>query len=157
MQIVVDKRCVNPRRGNAVAAYVVVDVIFRHRICHRDNGALGHRICKTVGDRRRTRNRRHIENHASAARFHVPDAGIDTVVDALHVDAKKSLEICFRRALNGSYVRNSCVVYEDIDTFRGKHFVKCLPDLRLVRNIAGVSRCLAACGCDLRRDGVGLF
>ena len=48
-------------------------------------------------------------------------------------------------------MRNPCVVDQDLDTLFGKEFLENLPDLPLVRNIAGVRRALPARIGDLFR------
>ena len=143
-QVIVYERGMHARGRNAVAANVVLDVILGYGISHRDDGALAHGVGKAVGESRGACYGSHVENHASAVRFHVRNALMNTVVDAFYIDAEEPVEILFGSSLDGSDVRDSGVIHQDVNALLGEHLLKCFPHLPLVRDIARVDGRLAA-------------
>lgn len=143
--------------GDTVAADIVLNVILGYGIGHGDDGTLAHRVREAVGQRRRACDGSHIENHASAVRFHVTDALVDAVVDPFYIDAKEPVEIVFVGAFHGSDMRDPGVVHQDVDTFLGEDLLKRLPDLPLICNVAGMDGGVPASIGDLFRGRLGLF
>jgi hypothetical protein len=87
----------------------------------------------------------------------VPDAFVNAVVDAFHIDAKEPVEILFGGALHGSDMRDPGVVHQDVDTLLGEHLLKCFTDLPLIRNVAGMDGGVPASLGDLFRGRLRLF
>src|SRR5260370_2756940 len=48
IKIAIDERRVNSRRRDAITADVILQIILRYRIRHRDNGTFAHRVSETV-------------------------------------------------------------------------------------------------------------
>ena len=136
------------RGRNTVTANVLLNVILGHGIGHGDDGPFAHGIGKAVRERRGAGDGSHIENHTSTVRLHVPDALMDTVVDAFYIDAKEAVEIFFRGGLDGSNMRDPGVVHQDVDALLGEHLLKCFADLPLVRDIAAMDSRVATSGSD---------
>ena len=112
-QIIIHKWSVHPGRRNAVAADLVGQAISSDRIRHRDHCSLAHGISKAVGKPDRTRNGRHVQDHAPALRFHGGNRGLHAVVESLHIHPENAVEVFFRRALDRADVRDSRVVHQN--------------------------------------------
>ena len=69
---------------------VVGNVVLGHGVRHGHCGAFAHRVSKTVGKRGGPGDGSHIQNHSSPVFLHMPDAHVNAVVDALHIDARKT-------------------------------------------------------------------
>src|SRR6266404_4466246 len=155
LQVAVDERSMHAGRRNAVAADLVVQIILGDGIGHGDYRTLAHRIRKAISQGCGARDGSHIQNHTAALRFHVPDSGVRAVVDALHVDAEETVEIGFRRSLDGPDVRDTRVVDENIEASLPRQSVENFFCARLIGNITRVGFRILATGRDFLRRRVG--
>ena len=78
---------------------------------------------------------------------------VHAVIKTFDVDAKNTIEVFGGRALDRADVRDSGIVHQYGNAIAATDFVKCSLDLRVIGNIAGVSRSGAVICCDL---GAGL-
>ena len=127
----IDKRGVNTRRGNAVAANVLSNVVARHRIGHREHCPLAHGVREAIGQSGGGGDRSEIQDDSSAARLHVIDDRVHAVINALYVDAEDALEIFFAGSFELADVRNSRIVHEDMDRIAGPNLAEHIFDLLL--------------------------
>src|SRR5882757_7335955 len=77
------------------------------------------------------------------------------VVHALHIDAENFVKIGFRSAFKVSYVRDSGVVYQDVDTSLLKYLVKSSLNAIVLGHVAAVSFRVAASGCNFACNRFG--
>src|SRR6266850_2389848 len=117
LQVAVDKRCVDSRRRNTIATDLMLKIVLGYRKRHRNHGTLAHGISKTVRQRRRARDRRHVQNHTTTVLFHMSNRGLHAVEKPFHVDFEKFVEIAFRGRFEAANMRNSSVVDKDVDGF----------------------------------------
>src|ERR1700687_5503349 len=72
------------------------------------------------------------------------DTGIDAVVGALHVDPQNPIQVAFACIFDVSYMRNTRIVDENMNSLFDRNSFKHSHDFRLHRNIADVERHLPA-------------
>src|SRR5580700_2810262 len=84
-KVAIDKRRVYSRRRNAIATYVVCEVILSHGIGHGYYGALAHGVCETIGETRRSSNGCHVQDDASTVGHHLRDRRAHAVVHSFHI------------------------------------------------------------------------
>jgi hypothetical protein len=61
------------------------------------------------------------------------------VVEPFYVYPHDTVEIFLAGSVNGSDVRDSRVIHQNVDALVPEDFVECLADLSLIRNITGIS------------------
>src|SRR6266496_1339137 len=143
-QVTIHELSMYARWRDAVAANPVCDIVARNRVSHRDHGAFTGRICKAVGQSRGARDRRHVQDYATANGLHVPDDSANAVVIALHVDAEHAIKVVLGRCFDVSNVRNSGVVHEYVDALTPRNLGKASRDIRLITYIATMERCFTS-------------
>src|ERR1700757_2014357 len=85
VKIAVDKGRVYSCGRDAIAAYVMDEIVLSHGIGHGYNRALAHGICETIGEARSPSNRRHVQDDAATAGHHLRDSRPHAVVYSFHI------------------------------------------------------------------------
>ena len=154
-QIAVDKRCVDSRGRNAIAADVVSDVVLGDGVGHGDDRAFGHGIGEAIGDGSGGGHGSHIENDTSAEALHVADGGVRTVVNAFYVDGEEAIEVDFGGGLDGANVGDAGVVDENVEGLLAGELIENGLHLSVIGDVAEVLVGSAAFGGDFTSHGIG--
>src|SRR5216684_3802745 len=117
LQVAVDERRVDSRRRDAIATDLVLKIVLGYRKRHRNHGTFAHRVSKTVSQRRRARDRRHVQNHTTTVLFHMPNARLHAVEEPFYVDLEEFVEVALGCRFQAANMRNSSVVDKDVDGF----------------------------------------
>src|SRR5450432_2126727 len=144
------------RRRNTVTTNLVRDVVARDRIRHGNDGAFAGGVGEAVGESRRSGNRRHVEDDAARG-LHIADAGVNAVVDALHIDALHAIKILFADTLGVADVRDPGVVHQNVNASLPRDFAECRLNLLLIAHIASVCGCSPTHAGDLCGNPFGVF
>src|SRR5438477_439233 len=156
-QISIDKRSVHAGGRNAVATYVVGQIVTSHRVGHRNHCAFAGGIGKAVRQPGRSRDGCQVENDARAVRFHLRYGGVNAVVITLHVHTDNAIEIGFACSLNSPNVRDTGIVHQDVDSALFCDLLKSRNDARLTSDITLVRGRRSSSAHDLLRNSFGLI
>src|SRR4029079_16497697 len=81
----IHKRGAHARRTYAVTTDVLLDVVDRNRLGHREHRALRHRVREPFGDAHERNNRCHVEDDAASLADHDADRRLAAQVNTLDV------------------------------------------------------------------------
>src|SRR6266702_4914613 len=148
-QVAINKWRVDPGRGDAITPNVVTQIVFCNGVRPSYHSAFAHRISEAVGKTRGSRNGSHIQDHAAAAGFHVPNGSEHAIIESLHVHSENALEVRIRRVFQRTDVRNTCVVHKNVNGPCAGEFIESRSHFFLVRYVAWKCRRISALGSNL--------
>src|SRR5258705_4313381 len=131
-KITVDERRVDSCRRNAVTTNLILQIILRYRIRHRNDGTFTHGVGETVLKTGRARDRCHVQDYTATVGFHLPDRCLHAVIKTFDINLEDSVEVGFRGCFEPSHVRYASVIDKNLYTFLSEQLLdNCFDVLRV--------------------------